>query len=193
MQWWLQSILWISKDSEWHGQTNYSAVPLQRGQISRKSSQRHLVAHQLRWGMGCLLWIQILIYILVQSLQGCIQYRVIWDPVITAFGRSSKPRQSTRTNQKPCTFQWRYNKHRSVLNQQHLDCLLNGLFRRTSKTISNLRVTDLREGNPPVTVEFPSQRAGNAENVHIWLRHHDLRNSWDILQNSRRVCDQHDV
>ena len=28
-------------------------------------------------------------------------------------------------------------------------------------------------GNSPVTVEFPSQRASDAENVSIWWRHHD--------------------
>ena len=30
----------------------------------------------------------------------------------------------------------------------------------------------LYEGNSPVTGEFPSQRASNAENVSIWWRHH---------------------
>ena len=28
-------------------------------------------------------------------------------------------------------------------------------------------------GNSPVTGEFPSQMASNAENVSIWWRHHD--------------------
>ena len=41
-----------------------------------------------------------------------------------------------------------------------------------SKKISNLRVTDLCVGNSPVTGEFPTQRASNAENVSIWWRHH---------------------
>ena len=40
--------------------------------------------------------------------------------------------------------------------------------RKTSK----LRVTGLCEGNSPMTGEFPSQRASNAENVSIWGRHH---------------------
>ena len=35
-----------------------------------------------------------------------------------------------------------------------------------------LRVTGLCEGNSPVTGEFPSQRASNAENVSIWWRLH---------------------
>ena len=34
------------------------------------------------------------------------------------------------------------------------------------------RVTGLCEGNSPVTGEFPTQRASNAENVSIWWRHH---------------------
>ena len=37
------------------------------------------------------------------------------------------------------------------------------LFKRRSKKISKLRVTGLCEGNSPVTGEFPTQRASNAE------------------------------
>ena len=40
------------------------------------------------------------------------------------------------------------------------------------KRTSKLRVTGLCEGNSPVTVEFPVQRARNAENFSIWWRHH---------------------
>ena len=46
--------------------------------------KRHPIAYWLGWGMGCLLWVQILIDILLQSLQLCIQYSVILDRVITA-------------------------------------------------------------------------------------------------------------
>ena len=46
-------------------------------------------------------------------------------------------------------------------------CSGTGL-RKTSK----LCVTGLSEGNSPVTGEFPSQRASNAENVFIWWCHH---------------------
>ena len=38
--------------------------------------------------------------------------------------------------------------------------------------ISKLRVTGLCVGNSPVTGEFPTQMANNAENVFIWWRHH---------------------
>ena len=48
---------------------------------------------------------------------------------------------------------------------RRLNCLAICLFRRTSKKTSKLGVTDLCEGNPPVTGGFPSQRASNVENV----------------------------
>ena len=66
------------------------------------------------------------------------------------------------------TIQWRHNGHGGVSNHQHHDCLLNRLFRRRSKKTSKLRVTDLCDGNSPVTGEFPAQRASNTENVSIW-------------------------
>ena len=43
-----------------------------------------------------------------------------------------------------------------------------------SEKTSKLRVTGLCEGNSPVTGEFPTQRASNAENVSIWWRHDDF-------------------
>ena len=46
----------------------------------------------------------------------------------------------------------------------------SGADQRTSK----LRVTGLCVGNSPVTGEFPTQRASNAENASIWWRHHVL-------------------
>ena len=45
--------------------------------------------------------------------------------------------------------------------------------RRRSKKTSKLRVTGLFAGSLPVTGEFHARRAGNAENVSIWWRHHD--------------------
>ena len=68
--------------------------------------------------------------------------------------------------------QWRYYEHDGVSYQQPHNCLLNRLFRRTSKKISKLLVTGLCAGNSPVTGEFPAQRARNAENISIWWRHH---------------------
>ena len=44
--------------------------------------------------------------------------------------------------------------------------------RRRSRKTSKLRITSLCWGNSPVTGEFSTQRASNAENVSIWWRHH---------------------
>ena len=71
------------------------------------------------------------------------------------------------------TIQWRHIDRDGVTNHWRLDALLNLLFRLRSKKTSKLRVTGLCEGNSPVTDEFPSQRASNAENASIWWRHHE--------------------
>ena len=73
--------------------------------------------------------------------------------------------------------QWRHNKRDGVSNHQLHDCLINSLFRRRSNKISKLCVTGLGAGNSPVTVEFPAQRASDAQNVSIWLRHHEVDSS----------------
>ena len=67
------------------------------------------------------------------------------------------------------TLRWRHNGHDGVSNHQPHYCLLNRLFGCRSKKTSKLRVTGLCAGNSPVT----GQLASNAENVSIWLRHHD--------------------
>ena len=69
------------------------------------------------------------------------------------------------------SLQWRNNERDDVSNHQAPSCLLNRLFRRRSKKTSKLCVTGLCEGNSPMTVEFPTQRASNAENVSIWCHH----------------------
>ena len=71
------------------------------------------------------------------------------------------------------TLQWCHNGHDGVPNHRRLDCLLTRLFGRRSKKTSKLRVTGLCEGNSPVTSQFPSQRASNAEYFSIWWRHHE--------------------
>ena len=66
-----------------------------------------------------------------------------------------------------------------VLNQQRLNYLLNSLFRHRPKKTSKLCITGLCEGNSPVTSEFPTKRASNAENVSIWWCYHDnTKNPW---------------
>ena len=67
---------------------------------------------------------------------------------------------------------WRHNDHDGASNHRRPDCLLNRLLRRRSNKTSKLRVPGLCEGNSPVTDEFPAQKAGNAEDVPIWWRHH---------------------
>ena len=83
----------------------------------------------------------------------------------------------------PKTLQWRLNEHDGVSNHQRFDCLLYPLFRRRSKKISKFRVTGPCEGNSPVTGEFPTQRASNAEHVSILWRHHD-NSAWQGLSDS---------
>ena len=52
--------------------------------------------------------------------------------------------------------QWRHNEHGDVSNHQPHDCLLNRFLRHRWKKTSKLHATGLCEGNPPVTVEFPT-------------------------------------
>ena len=66
---------------------------------------------------------------------------------------------------------WRHNERDGVSNHQPHDCLLNRLFRPRS---SKIRVTDLWEGNSPVTGGFPAQRASNVENISISWRNHGM-------------------
>ena len=68
--------------------------------------------------------------------------------------------------------QWRHNERDGVSNHRRPDCLLSLLFRRRTQKTSNLRVTRLCEGHPPVTAGFPSQRASDAKKVSFWWRHH---------------------
>ena len=68
--------------------------------------------------------------------------------------------------------QWRHNERDSISSHRHVHCLLNCWFRRRSKKPSKLCVTGLYEGNSPVTGEFPTQKASNAENISIWWRDH---------------------
>ena len=71
--------------------------------------------------------------------------------------------------------QWRQNERDGVSNHRRLDCLLNRLFRHRSKKTSKLRVTGLREGNSPVTSEFPEVTgeflAQKPVTRNIWWRH----------------------
>ena len=61
------------------------------------------------------------------------------------------------------TLEWRHNGHDGVSNHQPEHCFLNRLFRRRSQKTSKLCVTGFCVGNSPVTGEFPTQMASNAE------------------------------
>ena len=74
--------------------------------------------------------------------------------------------------------QWRHNERDGVSNHQPHDCLLNRVFRRRSKKTPKILFTSLWVGNSPVTGEFPTQKATNAENVSIWWHHHVTSNYW---------------
>ena len=84
------------------------------------------------------------------------------------------PRVRESPSEKRDTLKWRHNGSDSVSNHRPHYCFLNRLFRRRSKKISKLCVTDLCAGNSPGTGEIPAQMASNAENVSIWWRHHGL-------------------
>ena len=62
------------------------------------------------------------------------------------------------------TLKWRHNECDGVSNQKTHDCLLNRLSRHRWEETSKLCVTGFCAGNSPVTGEFPTRRASNAEN-----------------------------
>ena len=72
------------------------------------------------------------------------------------------------------TLQWHNNGHNGVSNHQQLDSLSNYLLWPTSKKHQGSVLLALWEGNSPVTGEFPTQRASNAEKASIWWRHHKM-------------------
>ena len=75
-------LIQIQKTSAWP--RLYRALPIFHIQFSPKTHERHPLARPLGRGMGCLLWIQIMIYILPYSLQCCMWCWVILDRDITA-------------------------------------------------------------------------------------------------------------
>ena len=82
---------------------------------------------------------------------------------------------------------WRHNETDGVSNHRPWYCLLNCLFRCSSKKTSKLCVTGLCVENSPGTGEFPTQKASNAENVSIRWRHH----VWAIFYHHKPFSAQH--
>ena len=121
---------------------------------------RHPIARPWGRNMGCLFWIQILIYVLPQQLEYGMQHHVVLDRVITALD-----------------FMWVFVFVRKAFNYMHnfgaerllktLICLSNfpkgthhvddlPWWRHQMETFSELLA--LCAGNSPVTGEFPAQR-----------------------------------
>ena len=61
-----------------------------------------------------------------------------------------------------------------------LTIVYSTIYSGADKKTPKLRVTDLCEGNSPVTGKFHAQRTSNAENISIWWRHHDNLNFLQI-------------
>ena len=87
------------------------------------------------------------------------------------------------------SLQWCHDGRDVVSNHHPHDCLLKRLSRRISKKTSKLSVIGLCAGNSPVTGEFPTEMAGNAENVSIWWRHHVCEFSvWHVPCFNAALC-----
>ena len=82
--------------------------------------------------------------------------------------------------------QWRPNGCDGVSDDQSHDCLLNHLFRRRSTNTSKFRVTGLCVGNSPVTSEFPTQKASNAEIFPF----DDVTMNWKYWWLGATLCDK---
>ena len=84
---------------------------------------------------------------------------IIWAHIITWFQEEfillqiESRHRFNRTKHR--SLQWRCNERHGVSNHLHLDCLLNRLFRRTSKETSKVRVTSLCEGIHRWQVDSP--------------------------------------
>ena len=63
-----------------------------------------------------------------------------------------------------------------VSNYQSIECLINSLFRLTTKNHQRSPLLSLCGGNPPMTGGFRTLRDSNGENVSIWGRNNDNNN-----------------
>ena len=76
------------------------------------------------------------------------------------------------------SLQWRHNEWHGIINHRYRDCLHNRLFRLISKKTSNPALLAICEGNPPVIIGFPSQRARKAGSASMPWRHHVPPECW---------------
>ena len=145
----------------------YSALPISRGNVSPNNSRNTHIARPNGRAMGFFRGFGRVTEALKSELLSYVQIRVILHRDVpslwyTGFRRQYQPHKQV------LSLEWRHNGRDGVSNHRRLGFLFNRLFRRRSKKTSKLRVTDLCEGNSPVTGEFPAQRASIAENVSIW-------------------------
>ena len=98
----------------------------------------------------------------------------------------------TDTTNSKFRLQWRHNEGDSTSTHRPHDCLLNGLFRRSSMKTWKLRVTGLCAGNSPGTCEFPAQMISNAEDVSIWWHHH-AQHKWLRYKIEEKILTHDDV
>ena len=84
------------------------------------------------------------------------------------------------------TLQWRHNKLNGVSNHQPNTIVYltvcSGTYQRKHQSSASLAFFS---GNSPVTDEFPTQKASNAQIVPIWWRHHKCVNHIDMITAER--------
>ena len=108
-------------------------------------------------------------------------------------GNDLKTLITEHMSQSKFTFQWHHNERDGVSNHQPHECLRNCLFRHKSKKTPKLHVTDLWQGNSPVTGEFPTQRASKAKNVSLWWHHHYEHIVWNCSEVNEKKTRQNSM
>ena len=81
----------------------------------------------------------------------------------------------------PSTLQWRHNDSECVSIAGASIVYSFVCSGEDWKETSKLRVTGLCEGNSPVSGEFPSKRASNAENDFTWWRHNEYMHDFKYV------------
>ena len=132
--------------------------------VPQKSSQKISIARALRWDIGCILGIQILVYVILLPLQWWMQYHVILDFVITAPDGISQVTIDTyvQLHLAMRSLQWRQNERDGVSNHKPHNCLLNR--EKTSKLLRHWPLREEFTGHQWIPYAL---RASNAKNVSI--------------------------
>ena len=150
--------------------------------FSREKNRRHFASGIFKFIFHSLLRIAVFCLNVTFDPWRYVKYPSItlWNVFIKVFHAKSFMKiisrmwQISRNAHNLTIIQWRKNERDGVSNHRCLYCLLNCCFRCRSKKTSKIRVTGLCVGNSPVTGEFPTLKASNAENISTWWRHHDM-------------------